>query len=1262
MLCGLALLAAVSQAPAAVPLLATAPLQTSASTQVYPNIFYVLDDSGSMTWDFLPDTAGSDTNYSGTAQLIRNSRYNGVYYDPATTYTPPSTYGNSYSYSTNSGGYPSMNSTNSSAWTKVPYDGFGKQTANTGNPGGLANLFTTSSSGTTQNLTTGQAVYYTFVPGEYCSEPARRNCVAQTTASGVYQFPAYVRWCSDSALTNCQATRFDTAINGKKYIYARYPGQSGVPGQNIKVTIQSSNNSYPYPNTTTKASTRIDCAAATCTYNEEMTNFANWWAYYRTRMQMTKSAVSIAFAGLSSSYRLGYMSLNNNTTKDFLDVGDPNNTGSFSSKMTDWYNKFLAATPAGGTPLRGALSIAGRYYANKMTKINGQSTTDPMQYACQRNYTIASTDGYWNAGTDSNNVQINGSTQIGDQDGTSSSEVRPYLDGNSTANTLADVTEYYYKTDLRTPALSNNNGVLGTDVASNNIADLQQRMYTSTIGLGVSGYMQYQSNYATATSGDYYNVAQGNLATSTSCLWQATGTACNWPTPVGDTQTAVDDLWHAAVNGRGTYYSAGNPTALKTGLANFIQSVNAATSSGAAVSTSSPNLTQGSNYVFASTFRSGQWFGELARYSINGATGAISANADWSESGTAYSNATTQAFTPALLDTTSPGARNILTYDPTNPSATAGLIPFKWGSMTTAMQKYFQMASIGSASASPLSQMCPSGATCLDPTLQIDSSASSATGAGGLNLVNFLRGDRSNEGPDATTYYFQRTHVLGDIVDSQAAYVQAPSFGYADIGYAAFRSSNASRQGMVYVGANDGMLHAFDASTGAEKWAYVPSMLLPNLYKLADKNYASKHQFFVDGSPQVADVQFSDGWHTILLGGLANGGRGYYALDVTTPAAPTVLWEFTNDTTKASPYISDTDLGYSYGPPVVTKLSDGTWVALVTSGYNNVTDPTSGAGAGSGHGILWVLNAQTGAIIKKIDTGIGSTTSPSGLAKIAAFQANVQNNTAPRVYGGDLNGNLWRFDISALTASGGTAKVQLLATLVDAVGNPQPITATPQLGMSGSNALVFVGTGSYLSVSDIATTQVQSIYGIKDPLTTSAATGGIYGSPRAKTCTSTVTTNCFAKQTLTDSANSRTAVPTTSAAVNLNTMYGWFEDLPESGERVDTDPQLQLGTLVFTSNIPNGASACSVGGSSYLNYVNYATGLAVPGSTVVGVLLSNGTTTALASAPTLVRTTTGKIVAITNLSNGTTLTSSVPTGGGGLGTRRISWRELITGQ
>lgn len=1211
--------------------LATSPLETASPGQVKPNILFVLDDSGSMGDTYLPDWANTST-----AALFRNSRYNGLYYNAAVTYSPPLYYDGS--------SYPSMTSGNTSAWTKVPDDGFGVQSTSTSN-------------------LVGNAYFYTFVAGEFCSDVHQANCSTLSAATTAYPYPAYVRWCSDSALSDCQVTYVDTApTGGKTYTQLRYPTlsyKSGtstvtVPGSNILTSIVSGTTSYSYPGSTAKAATRTDCSGSTCTYAEEMTNYANWWAYYHTRMQMMKTAATQAFSTLGTSYRLGYMSINNNTGTDFLDIADLT-TGSSGQKAA-WFSKFTKAKPSSSTPLRTALSKAGRYYAGKLSSINNVSATDPMQYACQRNYTILSTDGYWNE--TATPTRIDGSTAIGDQDG---SAARPYLDPNATANTLADVAYYYYATDLRASAYSNTLSASGVDVASNSVADGQQRMYTSTLGLGASGYMLFQEGYTALGSGDYYDVSVGTTASATNasngiCSWQTSG-SCGWPKPTNNTQTTIDDLWHAAVNGRGVYYSASNATSLKTGLSTFLSSVQAATSNSATATTSTPNVTASDNYVFKSTFRSVDWYGELARYTIDVSTGALSSYVDWSESGTVNSAANTAAT--ALYDNLVAASRNIYTYNAT----TGSLQAFTWASLTTAQKAYFQ---ITGGAISGLSQLCSSGTLCIATASQVDSTtAGSSTGAGGINLVNFLRGDRSNESSDASKYYRARTHALGDLVDSAPVYVSAPLFSYKDSGYAAFKSAQSSRQGMVYVGGNDGMLHAFNASTGVESWAYIPSLLLPNLYKLADKNYGSNHVNYVNATPKTGDAYFDGAWHTLLIGGLGGGGRGFYALDITTPASPSVLWEFTHDTSKTTGYTTDADLGYSYGIPVITKLSDGTWVVIVSSGYNNVSP-------GTGHGIVWILNAKTGAILKKIDTGAGSSSAavsgcstapcPAGLAQLSAYVDSAStNNLALRLYGGDLLGNVWRIDISALTAANAastTVTPQLLATLADSSGTRQPVTTRPELGYSNGNYLVFVGTGELLGLSDLTSTQTQSIYAIKDPLTTSTATAGLYGSPRSTPCSSSTKTNCFVKQTLSDSGGVRTATSTVSYAVDLGTMNGWFADLPESGERLTTDIDLQLGTLAFTTNIPSTSTGCSVGGSSYLNYFSYTTGLSVGTSTSTGVLLSSGTTTGLSSGVSLVRLANGKVVAITNLSDGTSQTTTIPVSSTSTSTRRVSWREL----
>ena len=990
-----------------------------------------------------------------------------------------------------------------------------------------------------------------------------------------------------------------------------------------RTDIISTNNSYPFPGSATKASTRSDCAGSTCTYAEEMTNFANWWTYYHTRMQMMKSSASISFNQLDSRYRVGYFSINNNTGSDFL------NLGTFSStQRNNWYSKLFGATPGNSTPLRTALTKAGRLYAGRLngTSFNGSTVVDPMQYSCQQNFTILSTDGYWNE-ADPGGYQMDGTTAIGNQDG---SLARPQLDGNNQSNTLADVAAYYYNTDLRTTICTGSPvppAVTGNDVCTNNVpvsgldAAAHQHMTTFTVGLGASGYMQYTQNYSSSsnTSGDYFSVLHGTSANPGAgvCTWQASG-ACNWPTVVSNTQTAIDDLWHAAVNGYGTYYSATNPALLSAGLSSALSGVSARSGASAAATTSNPNIATGDNFVFSSTFTSVNWDGELVRQQLDLNTGAVSATKDWSAQ--------------TMLDANT--SRTIYTYDP---SGSNHLKLFTWATLG-ADQNWFIASAI-----STLTQFCTGGATCL--------SSSDKAAAAGQPLVNFLRGDRSNEGPttDISKYYRQRTHVLGDIVSSEAVYVKTPQFNYTDAGYSGYKSSMSGRAGTVYVGSNDGMLHAFDASTGAENWAYVPSMVLPGMYKLADKAYSTNHQYYVDGTPTQGDVYYGGSWHTILVGGLAGGGRGYYALDVTDPANPVALWEFTSDTTKGTGYTTDANLGMAFGKPEIVKMKNGTWVVIVTSGYNNVSP-------GDGKGYVYVLNAQTGAKVSTVSSGTGSTGTPSGLVQIRSWVDNSDSdNTVKRVYGGDTLGNLWRFDVDDNIAPSGN-EAMLLATLKSSSGAAQPMTAKPELGDVNGNAIVYIGTGRYLGVTDLTDSSQQTIYGIKDNLGTTG-----WGNPR--------TQGTFVQQTLTSTScpsgtpssicGTGQAVRTsTNLTVDFASKNGWFVDLPDGGERATNDPQLALGTLIYTTNIPN-VSACTIGGYSYLYYFNYKTGGPVSASptSVVGNILGN----ALATRPVFAKLPNNKVISITRLSDGdTTVISQPPVSPTSSVTRRVSWRELYS--
>jgi type IV pilus assembly protein PilY1 len=1299
--------------------IANAPLVTAAPTQIRPNLMFILDDSGSMSWDYMPDwvnghegtisglhfcrasaaTATGSGNWNGrccrngtegqtclvgagavNSGVYANRRpeppflssdFNGSAYNPATTYLPPR--------DANGVPWPSQTAAHTSNWTNVRNDAFGVQSTHSINlttqfpdsewctdtthtdclrqgnyvlPGRVDgrnyHVFRPSSATGTGRIAVGDPFnatslartfgphFFRIVPAEFCAGANLRDCVVQTAPTPSHPHPAPLRWCNSDAnsraLTpaagSCQATR------APPFVHARFPTKIGgpaagqYPGRFERVDILPG---MTFP----RAPTRADCAAAThCTYEEEMTNFANWWAYHRTRMQTMKSATTLAFSAASDQLRVGYKSINNATGSDFL------NLDTFSgAHRTAWFNRVLLARPSGPTPLRRSLSTVGRMYAGQLngTTLFGSTVVEPMLHSCQRNFTLLSTDGFWNETTTP--PRIDGSTPIGDVDGRSGVP-RPFFDGTGTANSLSDVALYYWETDLRTPALNNCTGPAGVNLCTNNVPATRadpgnwQRMTTFTLGLGVPGSMQFDPNYLSATSGDFHAVATGLPANPAAgiCSWQPAGTACTWPRPVAATLTAIDDLWHAAVNGRGTYFAASDPASLHTGLTQMLQQINNRVGTAAAATTSNPNVSAGDNFVFLSSYVSGAWLGQLSGKSVDLVTGEVLDSAsDWH----------------AAQRLTSDAGRRILFFDGAAPNR---LRDFTWANLAgrtdpdggAALRSYFELPHI-TAPGRALSQFCSFGSNCL--------SAANQGIAAGERLLNFVRGARADEGPaiDTTRFFRERRFtdpdtglvkdtVLGSIVNSEAVYVGRTPFRFPDPGFTAHQAATAARAPMVYVGSNGGMLHAFDARTGDELWAYVPTMVMRNLYHLADKDYASRHRFFVDATPAVADVMIGGQWRTLLVGGLGAGGRGYFALDVTDPSTPRALWEFTH-----------ANLGLSFGRPEIARLRDGTWVVLLASGYNNILP-------GDGRGRLFVLDATTGALIRSIDTGAGSTANPAGLAHIRAWVDNTEvDNTVLRVYGGDLLGNLWRFDVNGDIGAPGFDAQRLATLRGPEAGNPaQPITTRPELGLVAGRPMVYVGTGRYLGMSDLTSALVQSIYAIEDLLDTTD-----HGSPRASTRFAHQTLNpgtCPVGSSFCDPAD--TVRIGGGRAVNLASDDGWFIDLPQSSERITTDPQLALGTLVVTSNVVN-ADACLAGGSSFINFLDFRTGLPVATAHgIASVALGN----ALATRPALMRLPGGKITSLTRMSNDSTVVRDIPVVQPGQGTRRLSWRELVLRQ
>lgn len=351
------------------------------------------------------------------------------------------------------------------------------------------------------------------------------------------------------------------------------------------------------------------------------------------------------------------------------------------------------------------------------------------------------------------------------------------------------------------------------------------------------------------------------------------------------------------------------------------------------------------------------------------------------------------------------------------------------------------------------------------------------------DVIDFLRGVRTKEGNP----FRRRLSMLGDISGSKATPVGAPSMAFNDMsnpGYSAFKSAYASRKTVVYVGANDGMMHAFDgtvpagaascSSCGTELFAYIPSLVHPNLPLLASPNYT--HRFYVDATPLAFDFDLSktDGstltapdWRTILVGGLGKGGKGYYALDVTDPSS----WETVSDVSGIAKWeFTDPDLGFTYGDASVVKTKKYGWVVIFTSGYNN--------GNAQGRGFLFIVNPRTGTLLEKIPTPAGEGT--VHLGHHALYVPDYSDFTVDAAYAVDLSGNVWRFDLTV--ESGPYPAPVKLAKLTDAQDVAQPVSTRPLIEVdrnSGKRYLV-VGTGKLLADSDIGSTQKQSLYVIAD--------------------------------------------------------------------------------------------------------------------------------------------------------------------------------------
>ncbi len=666
--------------------------------------------------------------------------------------------------------------------------------------------------------------------------------------------------------------------------------------------------------------------------------------------------------------------------------------------------------------------------------------------------------------------------------------------------------------------------------------------------------------------------------------------------PYGVNPAQLDTI--AAAGGTGTAYAANDAVTLNAAFSNIFSNIAAQTASASAVALNSGSINTNSR-VFQAKFSSQDWSGQLLSIAVNTSNGSL---------GSTIWDAGQQ------INAQTPTNRNILTY---KPSTNIG-VAFRW----------------------PAAPATPT-ATELDSvqSTTLNTSATSVIDTNGSARLDYLRGSNVNEG-SGLNLRARNTSKLGDIVNSAPQYVGAPSLNISDPSYAGFRLAQQSRSPIIYIGANDGMLHGFNATTGNEAIAYIPSSVYPNLTQLTSTGYS--HRYYVDGSPTAADVYYSGGWHTALVGSMGNGAKGIFGLDITNPssfseanAASLVNFEFPNSTIAVA---DANDVGYVSGPVPIVKLNNGVWAAIFGNGYNST---------GTGQSSLFIVNVKTGALIKKISTGVGSTTTPNALANPIAVDIDG-NNTADIVYAGDLQGNMWKFDISSATPSAWGVSYMLYAT-------GQPITETPAVSKNPAGGLmVYFGTGQYLVTADIATTLNNTFYGIWDNFNTKVALSGLV----QQSVTGVVAANGNTYRQVTQNSVNYTVSPV---------KQGWYINLPTSGERSVNDSRVRAGRIIFTTTIPS-TGACAFGGTSTTMVLDYLTGgmpttaaIDTNGDGVVNgadLLVGGIVNNSINSDPTIMSGTnsSGVDYGVTTNTDGTT--TEITLKKSGVVSRRTSWRQI----
>lgn len=964
-----------------------------------------------------------------------------------------------------------------------------------------------------------------------------------------------------------------------------------------------------------------------------------------------------------------------------------------------------------------SLTSSTASYADDFPVITDWST-DPIKYSCQKNFILGIGDVKTNRDanlygstlkttgnepsmptTVSSDTSVNVATatnMIGQMEGNSS--LGSLNVGTGTSNTfyIAGLAYDAHTVDMRSTTSSTNTdtNMSGSQTVNTYWVDVlegatyyhknQYWMAAKYGGFTVpSGFSPYSSSNGTST-----------LSTNTWYTNSDTSTVSGISTAVTNPGFSYD-VSGSSVDYRPDNYFFGNtPSTLKTSLtsafAKISSELNEANSSTYAMA--SPNVNSG-DAAYSATYDPSTWTGDVKARPVT-----------YDSSGTATADSNRGWSAQTLLESKS------------SPATSRYIVSFCDSASTPAGIQFTSTALAA----------CPTTGRLYYPSFASISGATSTSSTPQADYVAYLRGSRTNELSSTTTstsrIYRKRSYLLGDISGSKVTAVGAPSMSYYDIynpGYSSFKRTYAKRKTVVYAGANDGMLHAFDgtlpdykavtttsgsssttvntdigctdSTCGQELFAYIPSFVYGTSSTASTSGLASygsptrSHYNMVDATPLSFDVDVSNvcaatttsdtsvcfkvsttpDWRSLLIGGLGNGGKGFYAIDVTNPGTVTTSSSTVADTTTATktvknvtttgdwtsesamaskvlwefPASTDTTtiarMGYSYGAPTVVKTKKYGWVVIFTSGYNN----------SDGKGYFFIVNPRTGALLETVATTTGSTSSPLNLAHADAYIANKADFTADAMYGGDLQGNLWRLDLTPTTAA--YSAPTKLATLYKTSGTPQPVTTRPliEIHPTTSKRYVLIGTGRLLADSDISSTAVQSVYSIYD------GTSG-YGAFQATSVYETPLTRSGleANTSILNGIGSAPSVAT-----------GWYFDLsvdsssPYYAERINIDPVAYNGVAAFGVNLPNG-TVCSPSGQGYILGFDISTGKSVLQDSS-GAYIAKSSSTSGVITELAIQNVNGKVRLIGGDASGSTLT--VPTSlSTASGVKRLGWRNI----